>query len=86
MWVWVWLWGWVDAATAAAAVERAVLALDCGGEEGLFKDWEVGEVALVAIVRASAGVVVEIATLEVVETWVDEVRPEEGEVVEDEAL
>ena len=75
----------VDAATAAAALERALLALGCGGEDGLFRACDVGELAFVAIVRAFVGVVVEIAVLEVVETWADEARAE-AEVVEDVVL
>jgi hypothetical protein len=60
---------WVDAATAAAAVERAVLALGCcGGEEALFEVCEVGDVAFVAIDRAFEADAVDAAVLEVVET------------------
>lgn len=70
-----------------AAVE-SVLLLFAGGDEAgwLLEGGEVGEVvALEAIDRALEAVVVEVAILELVETWAEEARVE-GEVEEEVAL
>ena len=66
----------MDAATAAAAVESAVVVLGCGVEVGLFAVCTVGEVAFVAIDRAFDVDVVEVALLEVVETCAEDPRAE----------
>lgn len=58
----------MTAAAAAAAVDTAVLPLDCGDEGRLFEGCEAGEVAFVTIDRAFDVVTVEVALLEVVET------------------
>jgi hypothetical protein len=47
---------------------RGELALDCGEVDELFDGCEAGVVVFVAIDRAFAGVVVDVAVLEVVET------------------
>ena len=78
-------WMWDEAATTAAAVDRALLAFDGGEWVELFGGWAAEDVVFEAIDRAWDTVVVGVAVLEVVDTWAEEARAE-GEVEDELAL